>query len=505
MTTKAILAVDQGTTNTKAMLVDTEGRVLVEASRPLALRYPHRGWAELDAEDLWRSVIGAVDECLERERSVGLLGMAITNQRESTLLWERANGMPAGPCVVWQCRRSAEICNRLRANGLEPVLRTRTGLPIDPLFSASKARWLLDHLPGGQRRAADGELCFGTVDSWLLWKLTGGRVHATDMSNASRTQLFNIFDRRWDPDLLEVFDLPGSMLPDVRDSGSVFGTTTAVGRLEGGIEVVAMIGDSHASLFGQRVFTPGRVKATYGTGSSLMTLTNGPVPSERLATTIAWAMDRVDYALEGNISSTGTAVQWIEEILACRAVGDSLDQLVQQTGDSGGVYLVPAFVGLGAPYWEESAQGVICGLTRGSGRAELARAALESVAYQVRDVFDTLAEESDSKMEVLLADGGGSKNDTLMQFQADILDRPVQRDEAKNLSALGAAYVAGTTLGLWRMEDIEALPRQVQRFEPSMSAARRTQLYEGWQAAVVRALPQRGVPLGIGGAISGTA
>ncbi len=422
-----ILALDQGTTNSKALLVDAEGRIVATASQALNVDYPQPGWVEQDARALWSTLSAAVDECLSRADDVEVIAVGVSNQRETVLMWDRATGQPLGPCVIWQCRRSAPFCHDLAEQGLEGWLRRRTGLTIDPLFSASKMRWLLDNVPGARQRAEAGAICFGTVDSWVLWNLTGGALHRCDYSNASRTQLFNLHDLRWDDELLALFGVPAPALPTPCPSSQIFAQTVAIGALPAGIPVGALIGDSHAALFGHAGFEAGTVKATYGTGTSLMTPIPAPVFSERgLSTTIAWAREDVTYALEGNISVTGAAVQWVAHLLGLDSA-EAVAALSQETESSGGVYLVPAFVGLGAPHWREAARGTITGLTRGSGPAHLARATVESIAYQVRDVFDVMDAEAGVPLQRLLADGGASRNDMLMQFQADIIDRPVVR------------------------------------------------------------------------------
>jgi glycerol kinase len=493
-----ILAIDQGTTNTKVLLVDADGVVVAQAARPLTQRYPHPAWVEQDASAIWQSVRDAIDECLGAVTDPQLAAIAITNQRESVTLWERSSGRPLGPVIVWQCRRTADFCAELRARGLAPWLAERTGLAIDPLFSASKMRWLLDHLEDGPRRAERGELCLGTIDSWLLWNLTGGTVHACDLTNASRTQLLDIHTLSWSQELLDVFGVPQAALPDVRASSADFGSSVSIGRLPAGIPIMSMIGDSHAALFGQAGFVPGIVKATYGTGSSLMTPTPAPVLSQHgLSTTVAWALDRerVTYALEGNIAVTGAAVQWLGELLGLASPAKEVAELAERVDDAGGIYLVPALVGLGAPYWNDAARGLISGLTRGSTAAHLARATIEAIAYQVRDVFDVMQAEAGLDLTMLLADGGASRNDMLMQFQADIIGRPILRSASAEASPLGAAYLAGLAVGIWRaVDEISQLPRPRERFEPRMAGSDRAALYTGWQTAVARATldPERG-------------
>lgn len=483
-----ILAIDQGTTNTKVLLVDQNGQVVTRAARPLTVTYPQPAWVEQDPAALWRSVQEAIDECLHAAPQTELAAIAITNQRESVVLWERATGQPLGPCVIWQCQRGAALCQQLAAQGLEPMLRQRTGLTIDPMFSASKMRWLLDNTPNGHQRAEAGELCLGTIDSWVLFNLSGGRLHACDLTNASRTQLLNLHTLQWDDELLALFNIPAAALPQVNPSSTIYGQSAAVGVLPAGIPIASLIGDSHAALFGHAGFQPGAIKATYGTGSSLMTPTAAPVISQHgLSTTIAWAMpEKVTYALEGNIYATGAAVQWLDQLLDLTNRQQNIETLAASVADTGGVYLVPAFVGLGAPHWNNRARGLITGLTRGAGPAHLARATLESIAYQVRDVFDVMQAEAGVNLTVLLADGGASQNNLLMQFQADMLACPVQRNLSTDVSALGAAYLAGLAAGLWPTEAaIADLPRPHDRFEPN-AAVDRGSLYAGWQAAVAR-------------------
>ena len=491
---KAILAIDQGTTNTKALLVNDAGVVVSRATRPLRQTFPHPGWVEQDAAAIWQSVREAIDECLQATGEHELAALAISNQRESVMLWDRRTGRPIGPVVIWQCRRTASFCEGLRESGMEKTLRERTGLTIDPLFSASKARWLLDNVEGARVKAERGELCLGTMDSWALWNLTGGAVHACDVTNASRTQLFDLRQLKWDEELLALFGIPAAILPEVNSSSAVYGASASIGKLPAGVPIASLIGDSHAALYGQAGFEPGTVKATYGTGSSLMTLTAEPVISEQgLSTTIAWAIaaesQQVHYALEGNISATGAAAQWLGEFLGLPDPARDVARLASDAPGAEGLYLVPAFVGLGAPYWNEAARGLLTGLTRGTTAAQVARATIESIAYQIRDVFDVMAATAPAGLSALLADGGGSSNDALMQFQADILGCPVLRCEAPDVSALGAAYLAGLAVELWQSEkEIVALPRERTRFEPRLSSSEREKLYAGWRQAVKRAL-----------------
>lgn len=487
-----ILAIDQGTTNTKALLIDPDGNVIAQSSQALRQNYPQPGWVEQDAAEIWQSVRAAIDACLGAIDDPQPVAIALTNQRESVALWERQSGQPVNPVIVWQCRRTADFCADLRARELEPFLAQRTGLGIDPLFSASKMNWLLEHNAENRLRAEQGELCLGTIDSWVLWNLTGGKIHACDITNAARTQLFDIHKLSWSDDLLRLFDVPRLALPEARPSSSDFGSSVALGRLPAGIPIVALIGDSHAALFGQAGFVQGSVKATYGTGSSLMMPTPNAILSKRgLSTTIAWALDseHITYALEGNISVTGGAVQWLGEFLGLENPAREVARLAEHVESTEGVYLVPAFVGLGAPYWDSAARGLISGLTRGSTAAHLARATLEAIAYQVRDVFDALQADAATDLQVLLADGGASGNPLLMQFQADIIGRPILRNASADASALGTAYLAGLAVGWWQtLDEIAQLPRPQILFKPRMAVSRREALYAGWQSAVARAI-----------------
>ena len=494
-----ILAIDQGTTNSKAILVDESGRVVARGSAPVEQRYPQPGWVESDAEALWAGVTVAVDLCLAAAgESVDLAAVAVTNQRESTVAWDRATGRPAGSVISWQCRRTAALCEEVRAAGLAPMIEARTGLPLDPLSSATKFRWLLDEHDPDRVRSGAGDLCVGTVDSWLLWNLTGGEVFATDASNASRTQLFDIDRRAWDDELLAAFRVPRAVLAEVRPSNARFGLTRQLGRLPAGIPVAAIMGDSHAALFGHGAVGAGATKATYGTGTSLMCVTPELRRSSHgLSGTIAWALaDPADdrslanttYALEGNISVSGMAVRWMGEILGLADPDSELAELASSVADNGQVYFVPAFVGLGAPRWEPDARGVIVGLTRGAGRAHLARACFEAIAYQVRDVFDALADDLGTPPDMLLADGGASQSDLLMQIQADLLARPVQRNQTAELSALGVAHMAGLAVGLWdSVAALSSRPNPANRFEPKLAPRAREAGYQGWLAAVERA------------------
>ena len=481
MSGRRILAIDQGTTNTKVLLVDESGAIVASAARPVQIQFPRPGWVEQDALALWRSVADASAECLARAGNAPPAAIGISNQRESVVAWDRATGQPVGPCVVWQCRRTAPFCASLREAGHGELLQRRTGLAIDPLFSASKARWLLRQTPDGLARAANGEIAIGTVDSWLLWNLTGGDVHATDFTNASRTQLLDLRGLRWDPELLALFGIPETALPRLMPSSCVYGESTA------GIPVCALAGDSHAALFGHAIFSPGAVKATYGTGSSLMTITAEPLQSTGgLSATVGWSRaGQTLYALEGNITVTGGAVQWLGEFLGLADPASDVANLAATVTDTDGVYVVPAFAGLGAPHWNDAARGLVTGLTRGSRAAHVARATMESIAFQVRDVFDALERDCERPLPLLMADGGASRNDFLMQFQADILGRPLVRSASPDISAMGAAWLAGLAAGVWNsLDELAGMVAPGDRFEPKMSGAERDRRYQGWREVI---------------------
>jgi glycerol kinase len=482
-----ILAIDQGTTNTKAIVIDGKGRILARASVRMAIVFPYPGWVEQDPLAIWSSVQTVVDSCMSQIAPDTPAAIGISNQRETILAWDRRSGQPLGPAIVWQCRRTADFCQRLREQGLEPFLRERTGLTIDPLFSGSKARWLLKQIDEG--RVSRDEICLGTIDSWILWNLTGKRIHATDASNAARTQLFNLRTATWDPELLTIFEVPDAALPEIRNSSEAMAESAAIGRLRAGVPIASLIGDSHAALFGQRGFLPGSIKATYGTGSSLMTPIRELRVSDRgLSSTVAWGIKGITYALEGNISVTGATVDWFGQLLGAEEPVARVAALACQAPETAGVYVVPAFVGLGAPHWDEAARGLICGLTRGTTSAHVARAVLESIAYQVRDVFDAMQQDAGIALQSLLADGGAARNDQLMQFQADILGCPVLRNASPDVSALGAGFLAGLATGIWSdLDQIAALPREFDRFKPKMDESRRAELYSEWQVAIARA------------------
>ncbi len=487
-----IMALDQGTTSSRAILFDAEARIVGVDQYEFTQHFPKPGWVEHDAREIWdsqlRAARGALRNANARASDVAAIG--ITNQRETALVWDRATGEPIHPAIVWQSRQTAGICDELRERGLEEEVRARTGLVIDAYFSATKIRFILDAVPGAQERAERGELAFGTVDSWLLYKLTGGAVHATEYSNASRTLIYNIHERDWDDRLLGELNLPRAMLPEVRDSSGVFGEASAE-LLGGPIPVAGVAGDQQAALFGQGCLETGSAKNTYGTGCFLLMNTGGEAPRSKngLVTTIAWGRDgKVDYALEGSIFVAGAAVQWLRDGIGLVSSAPESEAAARSVEDTGGVYLVPAFVGLGAPYWDERARGALVGLTRGTTREHIVRATLESIAYQTRDVVECVNADSGLRLDGLRVDGGASENDFLMQFQADVLGVPVQRPRVLEATALGAAGLAGLAVGFWSdpSQFGSATGAGARVFEPAMPAERRDALYEGWKRAVER-------------------
>jgi glycerol kinase len=492
-----ILAIDQGTTGTTAMLFDRLGRVRGRGYREITQQYPRPGWVSHDADEIWRRSMEAVAEAIGSAGAEGgaIAALGITNQRETTVLWDARTGEPIAPAVVWQCRRTAALCDELRqraGGSVAAEIQRRTGLVIDAYFSGTKIAWLLDNTPGARARADRGELRFGTIDSWLIWKLTGGRVHATDPSNASRTLLYNIHRLDWDGVLLQALGVPAGLLPRVLPSSGVFGHTVAgLDGLGPGVPVAGAAGDQQAALFGQACYRPGMVKCTYGTGAFLLMQTGAQAIESRggLLTTVAWGIGgQTEYALEGAVFIAGAALQWLRDELGIIASAAESEALAASAPDTGGVYLVPAFTGLGAPYWDQRARGVLVGLTRGAGRAQIVRAALEAIAYQVRDVVDLMARESGLTLGELRADGGAAVNNLLCQLQADILAAPVVRPRVTETTALGAAYLAGLAVGYWSSRDeIAGLWAVDRRFEGRMPSEQRERLYRGWQRAVERA------------------
>jgi glycerol kinase len=488
-----VMALDQGTTSSRAILFDTRGAVAAIDQHEFTQHFPKPGWVEHDPAEIWetqlRAARGALGKAGARAADVAAIG--ITNQRETTVVWDRASGEPIHRAIVWQSRQTAELCAELRSRGLEEEVRRRTGLVIDAYFSATKIRFILDAVPGAQARAERGELAFGTIDSWLLYRLTRGRVHATEPSNASRTMLYDIHERAWSERLLSELRIPRALLPELRDSSGVFGDTDPE-LLGAAVPIAGMAGDQQAALFGQGCFTPGSAKNTYGTGCFLLMNTGSVAPASAsgLITTVAWGLGgRVEYALEGSIFVAGAAVQWLRDGLGLVRSAEESEDAARSVEDTGGVYLVPAFVGLGAPYWDERARGTLVGLTRGTNRAHVIRAALEAIAYQSRDVVECFQKDAGLALDVLRVDGGACRNDFLMQFQADVLGLPVRRPRVLEVTALGAAALAGLAVGFWRdrAELADVTDQGALHFEPQLSADRREALYADWKRAVERA------------------
>ena len=485
-----ILALDQGTTSSRAIIFDRSGTPVASAQAEFPQIYPRPGWVEHDPEVIWR---GQHDVALDVLRNVGVTAadiatIGITNQRETTVVWGRRTGKPIHNAIVWQCRRTAAICEQLSSDGLDKAIQEKTGLVLDPYFSGTKLKWILDTVPGARQAARQGDILFGTIDSWLLWNLTEGRVHATDVSNASRTMLFNIHTLDWDLELLEMLDIPREILPDVTSSSGVCGETRLFGG--GAIPIAGMAGDQQAALFGQACFSPGMGKNTYGTGCFLlMNIGETPVTSRnQLLTTIAWRIgETTEYALEGSVFMGGATIQWLRDELGLIQTAADSENVAAEVEDTGGVYLVPAFTGLGAPYWDPAARGAIVGMTRGTGRAHIVRAALEAIAYQTRDVLDAMQRDSGVHLSELRVDGGATANSLLLQFQSDVLGTDVVRPVVTETTALGAAYLAGLAVGYWDGRDeIATLWQPERRFAPSMDAHARERRYDGWQDAVAR-------------------
>lgn len=489
-----ILAIDQGTTGTKVLIFDAEGNVRSRAYSEFTQHYPKPGWVEHEAEEIWKVSINLVPEALAQAgASVSeIKAIGITNQRETTVLWDRKTGEAIGRAIVWQDRRTATICDELKARGLEETFRRKTGLVVDAYFSGTKVKWLLDNVDGLRERAAQGEIAFGTIDSWLVWKLTAGRAHITDYSNASRTLLYNIHDRAWDKELLEILNIPEAVLPSVKPSSYVYGHTDPAAFFGQSIPIAGIAGDQQAALFGQACYDAGLAKNTYGTGCFLLLNTGREaVPSkEGLLTTIAWGIgdEAVEYALEGAVFISGAAVQWLRDGLGIIKTAAETEPLARSLNSNDGVYFVPALVGLGAPHWDAYARGTITGITRGTTRAHLARAALESMCYQTRDVVEAMERDSGIALKEIRADGGAVANSFLMQFQADILGVPVEVPAVTETTSLGAAYLAGLAVGFWKSrEELDAKWKAERRYEPQMREAERERLYERWLKAVERA------------------
>jgi glycerol kinase len=487
-----ILALDQGTTSSRAIVFDHDGAIRAVAQKEFTQIFPQAGWVEHDPREIWASQIGVAVEALGRARlqAADIAAVGITNQRETTIVWDRATGEPIHNAIVWQDRRTADFCEHLKADGAGDAIQQKTGLLIDAYFSASKIRWLLDHVPGARARAEAGKLAFGTVDSWLVWMLTNRRRHFTDVSNASRTMLYNIHTQSWDDELLRIFRVPASLLPQVKSSSEVYGEVSDTLGIEG-VPIAGIAGDQQAALFGQMCLRPGMSKNTYGTGCFLLQNT-GATPTrsrQQLVTTVAWRIGgRIEYALEGSVFIGGAVVQWIRDGLGFVRTAADIEALAASVSDNGGVYLVPAFAGLGAPHWDPYARGTIVGITRGTTSGHIARAALESIAYQVADLLEAMAADAGIPLAELRVDGGAAGNNTLLQFQADLLGVPVVRPAVTETTALGAAYLAGLAVGFWPSVDaITGQWRVDRRFEPQMTRSAAAALRERWSAALGRA------------------
>jgi glycerol kinase len=488
-----ILSLDQGTTGTRAFLFDNKGQMAAGAYQEFPQYYPRPGWVEHDAQEIWRSCVLVIRQAVRKSgiRPSQIAAIGITNQRETTVVWDKKSGSPLARAVVWQCRRSASICEHLRKAHYEPLFRRKTGLVLDPYFSGTKIKWLLDHEPGIRRRAAGGQAAFGTIDSWLIWKLTGGQAHVTDFSNASRTLIFDIQTRRWDQELLKILNIPSRLLPQAQPSGSVFGKTVKIAGLPGGIPITAVLGDQQGALYGQGCYAAGSLKNTYGTGCFLLLNTGDRLIRSHQGLLSTLASDERGlpvYALEGAVFIAGAVVQWLrDELRVIKRSADS-QEAIRGVSDTRGVYFVPAFTGLGAPYWDSEARGMITGLTRGANVGHIIRAALESIAYQVRDVFDLMQKEYGRRIVELRVDGGASGNDFLMQFQADILPCRLLRPRVLETTAQGAAILAGVMIGLWGgKKDLLRLRQTEKIFKPHMKDQERDRLYGDWLKAVAQA------------------
>ncbi|MBP9150953.1 MAG: glycerol kinase GlpK [Flavobacteriales bacterium] len=489
---KYILALDQGTTSSRAILFDKNGAIFATSQKEFTQFFPKAGWVEHDPMEIWSSQLEVAQDVLKKNgvsaKDVAAIG--ITNQRETTIVWDRKTGKPIYNAIVWQDRRTAAICDKLKADGFEKEIRNRTGLVVDAYFSGTKVKWILDNVKGARKRAEAGELAFGTVDSWLIWNLTGGKTHVTDYSNASRTLIYNINELKWDKKLLKAIDVPEAVLPEVKDSSSVYGKTEKA-LFGGEIAIAGIAGDQQAALFGQACFEPGMAKNTYGTGCfMLMNTGETPVKSKQgLLTTIAWGLDgKVEYALEGSVFIAGAAIQWLRDGLKMIDESPDSEYFAMKVKDTDGVYVVPAFAGLGAPYWDMYARGAMFGLTRGTTKQHIIRATLESLAYQTKDVLDAMQKDSKITLNALRVDGGACANDLLMQFQSDMLQTDVQRPKVIETTALGAAYLAGIAVGFYEKKQISKNWAIDKTFKSSMSAADSKKLYKGWQKAVERTM-----------------
>ncbi|WP_432368495.1 glycerol kinase GlpK [Staphylococcus chromogenes] len=487
---KYILSIDQGTTSSRAILFNKEGEIVGVAQREFKQHFPKAGWVEHDANEIWTSVLSVIASVLNENnvKASEITGIGITNQRETTVVWDKESGRPIYNAIVWQSRQTQAICEQLKKDGHEATFRNKTGLLLDPYFSGTKVKWILDHVDGAREKAEKGEILFGTIDSWLVWKLSGGRTHITDYSNASRTLMYNIHDLKWDDELLEILDVPKAMLPEVKPSSEVYCETIDYHFFGQKVPIAGVAGDQQAALFGQACFEKGDIKNTYGTGGfMLMNTGEEAVASENgLLTTIAYGLDgKVNYALEGSIFVSGSAIQWLRDGLRMINSAPQSEDYAKRVDSTEGVYVVPAFVGLGTPYWDSEARGAIFGLTRGTEKEHLIRATLESLCYQTRDVIEAMAQDSGIEVNGLRVDGGAVKNNFLMQFQADLVNVSVERPEISETTALGAAYLAGIATGFWKNKDEVSNNWKLEKsFEPKMDEKEANKLYKGWQKAV---------------------
>ena len=485
-----IIALDQGTTSSRCVIVNHDGHIVNSAQQEFTQIYPKPGWVEHDPQEIWESqnsvMAEAIAKCDIKISQIAAIG--ITNQRETTIVWDKSTGIPVYNAIVWQCRRTADICEQLKADGLENYIKINTGLVVDAYFSGTKIKWILDNVPGAKSKALNGELLFGTVDTWLVWKLTEGKVHVTDYTNASRTMLFNIKTKQWDKKLLDKLSIPISMMPEVKNSSEIYGKTILSGIDRNPIPISGIAGDQQAALFGHACFNKGDCKSTYGTGCFLLMNTGDkPVESKNgLLTTMAIAIDgKIDYALEGSVFVAGAAIQWLRDELNLINSAEETEIIAQRVESTNGVYIVPAFAGLGSPYWDMYARGTIVGLTRGSNRSHIVRATLESIAYQTRDLLEAMQEDSGISISTLKVDGGAAQNNFLMQFQADILNAEILKPEVTETTALGAAYLAGLAVGFWKdKSEIENIRKVDKKFISEINDKERENLYNGWKNAI---------------------
>ena len=487
---KYIMAIDQGTTSSRAIIFDHESHIIATSQKELTQYYPHPGWVEQDANEIWLSVLAVMAEVISKAgiSPAAIQAIGITNQRETSVVWDKETGLPLYHAIVWQSRQTSDICDELKEKGYEETIRSKTGLRIDPYFSGTKIKWILDHVDGAKEKAQKGEVLFGTIDTWLIWKLTGQKVHVTDYTNASRTMLYNIFDLKWDEELLEMLDIPMTMLPEVKDSSCIYGYSAPYHFFGYEVPIAGVAGDQQAALFGQACFEKGNVKNTYGTGCFMLMNTGEEAKrsDNGLVTTIAWGLNgKVEYALEGSVFVAGSAIQWLRDGLKMIDNAPESEKYATSVEDTSGVYVVPAFVGLGAPYWDDKCRGAIFGLTRGTTKEHFIRATLEALCYQTKDIIDAMEKDSGLELSKLKVDGGAVKNNFLMQFQSDLLNVEVVRPLVNETTALGAAYLAGLATGFWSSKEEIISNLQIERtFAPTMPKEKRDELYNGWCKAV---------------------